>query len=207
MAKDYKFQKGDRVQVTSWCQSQGKIGTVTLCWHNIYNRNIYYAVKLDNGNSHNYNELSLALASTNKQNNITNKGDNEMITGNYKIAMVKFVKGTNTTKGYAFALFDDSVCVDDLVLCDTENGYNVAKVTEIISKDDYEGCNVTKEIVCKVDFTAFEQRKENRAKATKLKGEMDKKMKEMQELTLYEMMAEKSPELAEMLKQYKTLMN
>ena len=35
---------------------------------------------------------------------------------------------------------------------------------------------------------------------------MDKKMKEMQELALYEMMAEKSPELKEMLDNYKALM-
>ena len=201
MAKKYIFQKNDRVQITSCCQSYGEVGTII----GIDYWCTYATVKLDNGRTRTYNTMSLVLY--NEQNNIMNKGDNEMIIGNYRIAMVKFVKGTNTTKGYAFALFDDSVCVDDLVLCDTENEYNVAKVTEIISKDDYEGCNVTKEIVCEVDFTAFEQRKENRAKATKLKGEMDKKMKEMQELTLYEMMAEKSPELAEMLKQYKTLMN
>lgn len=198
-----QFQKGDRVKVTSYCQSYGKIGTVIKCWRNDYNNNNYIEVKLEDGSTHNYNELSLISINTKKENNIT-KGDNEMITGNYKVAMVKFVQGTNTVKGYAFALFDEYVIVDDYVLCDTANGYGVAKVIDIIAKDEYDG-DVTKEIICGVDFTNFEQRKKNREEAKKLKSEMDKKMKEMQELALYEMMAEKSPELREMLDTYKGL--
>lgn len=51
-----------------------------------------------------------------------------MVTGKYKIALVNFLKGTNTTKDYAFALFDDSTNIDDCVLCDTNYGYQVAKV-------------------------------------------------------------------------------
>ena len=198
-----KFQKGDCVQVVSPCQSYGKIGTVIKWWRGNYNNNNYVEVKLDDGSTHNYNELSLILVDTNKENNIT-KGDNEMITGNYKIAMVKFVQGTNTVKGYAFALFDENINVDDCVLCDTANGYGVAKVIDIIAKDEYDG-DVTKEIICRVDFTNFEQRKKNREEAKKLKIEMDKKMKEMQELALYEMMAKDCPELAEMLETYKGL--
>lgn len=198
-----KFQKGDRVQVISYCQSHEEIGTVVKCWHNAYNNNNYVEVKLDSGSTHNYNELSLITIDTNIENNIT-KGDNEMITGNYRIAMVKFVQGTNTVKGYAFALFDEYVDVDNYVLCDTANGYGVAKVVEIIAKDEYDG-DVTKEIICGLNFVDFEQRKKNREEAKKLKSEMDKKMKEMQELALYEMMAEKSPELKEMLEAYKGL--
>ena len=198
-----KFQKGDCVQVVSPCQSYGKIGTVIKWWRGNYNNNNYVEVKLDDGSTHNYNELSLISINTNKENNIT-KGDNEMITGNYRIAMVKFVQGTNTVKEYAFALFDEYVGVDNYVLCDTANGYGVAKVIDIIAKDEYDG-DVTKEIICGLNFVDFEQRKKNREEAKKLKSEMDKKMKEMQELALYEMMAEKSPELKEMLDAYKGL--
>ena len=198
-----KFTKGDRVRVESHCQSYGQHGTVIkyINYPSWYDTK-YVEVRLDNGIKNSYNEKSLVLA--NKQNNII-KGDNNMLVGNYRVAMVKFVQGTNTVKGYAFALFDNDIEVGDLVLCDTSNGYSVAKVEEIISKADYEGTTVTKEIICKVDFTEFNNRKENRAKATKLKAEMDKKIKEMQELTLFEMMAEKSPELKEMLEAYKGL--
>lgn len=199
------FKKGDRVRVTSWCQSYGEVGTVVKCWRGTYNNNNYAEVRLDNGHTHNYNELSLILIDSNQENNITDKGDNEMITGNYRVAMVKFVQGTNTDKKYAFALFEDYISVDEYVLCDTAHGYSVGKVIEIINKDEYEGVEITKEIISPINFYYFEQRKKNREEAKKLKSEMDKKMKEMQELALYEMMAEKSPELKAMLEQYKDL--
>lgn len=195
-----KFKIGDKVLVISECQTRGCVGVVEGMdyWHT------YITVKFDSGFKRTYNKNSLKLY--NEENNITNKGDNEMITGNYRVAMVKFVQGTNTTKEYAFALFEDYINVDNYVLCDTAHGYSVGKVVEIINKDEYEGADVTKEIICPVYFVDFEQRKKNREVAQKLKSEMDKKMKEMQELALYEMMAEKSPELKEMLDNYKALM-
>lgn len=131
-------------------------------------------------------------------------GNNNMIEGNYDIAIVKFIQGANATKGYAFALFDNDIGVDDFVLCDTAYGYNVARVIEVMPQDTYEG-KVTKEIICKVDFADFETRKANREKAKKLKAEMDKKIKNLQEVAVYEMMAEKCPELKEMLDAYKKL--
>ena len=203
MIRNQKFLKGDRVKIISDCQSYGKCGTVIKCWHNYCSHNNYCEVKLDNGTTHNYNELSLILI--NEQNNITEGVNKNMLMGNYKVAMVKFVQGTNTTKGYAFALFDNDIKVDDTVLCDSATGYGVAKVTDIIEQKDYEGTQVTKEIICKVDFTAYETRKENRKKAQNLKVQMDKKINEMKELALYEMMAKDCPELAEMLNTYKGL--
>ena len=202
MGKIYikEFKIGDKVLVTSECQTQGWVGVVEGMdyWRN------YVTVKFNGGVKRTYNKNSLKLY--NEENNIINKGDNEMITGNYRVAMVKFVQGTNTTKEYAFALFEDYMNVNEYVLCDTAYGYSVGKIVEIISKDEYEGTEITKEIICGVYFDNFEQRKKNREEAKKLKSEMDKKMKEMQELALYEMMAEKSPELKEMLDTYKALM-
>ena len=201
-----KFQKGDKVRVISDCQSYGKQGVVVrYVNYPIWYTCKYVEVKLSSGGRRTYNESSLSLININQENNITNKGDNEMITGNYRVAMVKFVQGTNTDKKYAFALFEDYISVDEYVLCDTAHGYSVGKVIEIINKDEYEGVEITKEIISPINFYYFKQRKKNREEAKKLKGEMDKKMKEMQELALYEMMAEKSPELKEMLEQYKNL--
>lgn len=206
MGKIYikEFKIGDKVLVTSECQTQGWVGVVEGINNPYWGNSTYVTVKFNGGLKRTYNKNSLKLY--NEENNITNKGDNEMITGNYRVAMVKFVQGTNTTKEYAFALFEDYMNVNEYVLCDTAYGYSVGKIVEIISKDEYEGAEVTKEIVCGVYFDNFEQRKKNREEAKKLKSEMDKKMKEMQELALYEMMAEKSPELKEMLDNYKALM-
>lgn len=137
------------------------------------------------------------------------KENNDMsVKGNYNVALVKFVQGLNTTKNYAFALFDDTVWVNDTVLVDTANGYGVAIVSEIHNKSDYEelGCSLpTKEVICKIDFTAFDERKAKREKAIKLKNDMDKMVKSLQEIAVFELLAEKSPELKAMLDEYKSI--
>ena len=130
-----------------------------------------------------------------------------MLIGTYNVAMVKMLQGVNTTKEYAFALYDEKVNVDDLVLCDTQYGYAVARVVNIMPLEEYEGVNITKEVICKVDFDDFEKRKDAKRRAKKLKSSMDKIVKELQDIALVELMAEKSPELKSMLDKYKELMH
>lgn len=65
--------------------------------------------------------------------------------------------------------------------------------------------NITAEVICKVDTSAYENRVLKRKKAEKLKKEMDKMIKAMDESKKYEMYAEESQELAEMLNEYKSL--
>ena len=200
------FKHGDKVRITrEGIKTCGCSGVVV---HHYLGANVV-TVRTPMG-TFDYNPRSLKpLNEKDEQNNINNninEGDNTMI-GNYYVAMVKFIQGTNTTKEYAFALFDTNIVIDDYVLCDTQNGYGVAKVIKIMPKSEYEGVKITREIICKVDFADFEKRKENRAKAIKLKTDMDKKIKEMQELAIFEMMAKESPELKEMLDTYKDLMN
>ena len=127
------------------------------------------------------------------------------VKGNYNVAMVKFIQGYNTSKEYAFALFDNDTDVGDYILCDTSQGYNVGKVTKIIPQNEYSGCTVTKEIICKIDFTEFEKRKELRKQKEVLKKQMDKMVKDNQELFLYQALADKNPEMAAMLEAYKAL--
>lgn len=125
-----------------------------------------------------------------------------MVTGNYRIAIVNFLKGSNTTKGYSFALFDSSITVDDIVLCDTSVGYQVAKVIDIVEQLNYNGVDVTKEIICKVDFSNFQKRIEERKRKVELKAKMDAMVKDDKELMLYQMLAEKNPVMKEMLDEY-----
>ena len=63
-----------------------------------------------------------------------------------------------------------------------------------------------REIVCKVDMSAFEERKAKAAQLVELKARMDSKVQQLQKAAVYEMLAEKDPELAEMLKAYKELL-
>ena len=123
---------------------------------------------------------------------------------NYRIAMVTFLNGGNP-KEYAFACFDDSLIVGEHVLCDTSNGYHVAKIVDFRAKEFYSGVPATKEIICRVDFTEFEDRKRIRKERNMLKAEMDRLVSQNQEMIIYQAIAEKNPEMAEMLEHYKKL--
>lgn len=203
MGFEHMFVVGDRVRVISDCRTYLKVGTVINIFTNRWNKNNYASVRLDNGASNNYNELSLQkighvdLATNNKENNMALKG-------NFRVAVVKHIQGYDVNKEYGFALFDSDINDGDLVLCDNSNGYTVAKVVRIESQVDY-GKDVTREIICKCDFTNFNNRKFMREKQKALKAQMDKMVKENQDLILYQAIAEKNPDMKALLDQYKAL--
>ena len=99
------FVVGDRVRVISDCRTYLKVGTVIKTFTNRWNNNNYVSVILDNGVSNNYNELSLEKIGHVE---LTKENENmsKEVQGNYCVAMVRFVNGTDTTKRYAFALFE-----------------------------------------------------------------------------------------------------
>ena len=123
------------------------------------------------------------------------------VTGNYDVATVNFLTGYNTDKEYIFALFDSTIVVGDYVVCDTKD-YSVARVMNIQPKGDE---LPTKEIICKVDFSDFLQRKSDRELKAKLKREMDMLISEDRDLVLYQALADKNPKMAELLNEYKSL--
>lgn len=199
--KNLLFPIGAEVEVIKEdLQSYGLIGVVVR--HPIQYSNCV-VIRFDNWDNRGTKELYI------NKNNLRLKGETKEMSevkGNYNIAIVNFLQGTNLTKKYSFALFDGSIQVNDYVLCDTAYGYNVAKVVDIAFKEEYEGEKVTKEIICKVDFTEFEKRKELRKRKESIKKQMDKMVKDNQELVLYQMLAEKNPDMALMLEEYKQLM-
>lgn len=195
----WDIKSGDRVVVVEpSLMSYNQIGTV------ISHDSNAALIRFDNWREQGEKELILLKSRLMKINN--KDSDNIMeVKGNYRVAIVRHISGTNTTKEYAFALFDTWIHEDDLVLCDTAQGYQAAKVISIVPKDEYSGCTVTKEIVCKLDFSNFNERKERRKQKESLKKQMDKMIHDNQELILYQALAEKSPEMAEMLAAYKSL--
>ena len=81
-------------------------------------------------------------------------------------------------------------------------------VRKIISQDEYTRSGnppVTREVICRVDFKAFEGRIEARKQRELLKKKMDKLVRDNQELILYQAIADKNPEMAALLDQYKAL--
>jgi hypothetical protein len=135
--------------------------------------------------------------------------ENIMLSQNedFKVAGVKFLSGSNQDKEYYYALFADNadVQVGDLVVVQTE--HHGLALAQISSLDDTDKNKVqcSREIVSVVDTSAFEKRKAQREARAKLKKEMDKRVSELQETALYELLAEKDPALAAMLADYKKI--
>ena len=124
---------------------------------------------------------------------------------NYITADVAFLNGTNADKTYHYALYDSAIQPEDIVVVQT--GHHGLAVARVVALGEPNGpVSHGREIVCKVDMSAFEDRKSKAAQLVELKARMDSKVKQLQKAAVYEMLAEKDPELAEMLKTYKELL-
>lgn len=133
----------------------------------------------------------------------TTKEEKPMLPG-YKTASIQFLEGRNIEKTYFYALYDESVQPDDTVVVTTgDTGLALAKVVFIGGPARYVTDN--REIVCKVDLSAWEDRKAKAEKLLQLKEEMDERVKAYQATALYELAAEKDPDLKALLDMYKSL--
>lgn len=202
------FQRGDKVKVINKSlKTYGRIGTV--CFVSGFKG--HPTIQVDFGDvTLTYKKRNVQKI-TSEQEIQNNKGDNDMLMGNYTVCKIRFIEGTNTNSEHYYALYDDNICVDDYVVVKSANhGLGLAIITNIIPDGCVEQkmrdcCNEGREVVSAFNMDAYNERVKNRKKARDLKKEMDKKMKEMQELAMFEMMAEKNPELKEMLEAYKEL--
>lgn len=210
------FHEGDIVKVKkSGLWSTGRKGTVIKVTQTRVDVNFdsgFYGKMLT------FKPSSLELLILNPNNstceykNYNKKGENNMLMGNYnKICTIKFIEGTNTNREYYYACYDDNIGLDDYVVVKSANhGFGLAKVVDVIGDADInqmmrDYCNEGREIISAFDMCAYEDRVEKRKKAKQLKADMNKKMKEMQELAMFEMMAKENPDLKEMLDAYKEL--
>ena len=127
------------------------------------------------------------------------------ITGDFKVAKIKFLNGTNTCTEYEYAMFDDYEVGDTVVVASANHGLGIAKISAIITKEQAATKIFEREIVTKVDMETYENRKKNRNRLNELKNKMDKRFNELNKIALFEMMAEKDTELKGMLEEYKNL--
>lgn len=123
----------------------------------------------------------------------------------FSVATIKFLDGSNTGRGYAYALYDSNIATGDLVVVNT--GHHGMALAKIDALNEMDGADVKygREVICKVDLTAFNERKEKAKRIAALEKQMQTKIAEVQTAALYEMMAERSPELRAMLDEYKML--
>ena len=148
--------------------------------------------------------------------------ESSMLEGNYKIALCRFldtktsppsagdwdslVTGEPCGKQYAYAAFpEDEIGRFNYALVIANGDLKVVAVEDIIDKAEWDGADVTKELICRVNPEPYKHRKECRKQAKKLKNQMDKIVKESQSVLIYETLAKNNPVLAAMLDQYKNL--
>ena len=160
-------------------------------------------VRFDTGEIYRLRKLNLVK--------INESEDNDMakLEGYYAVAGTK--EGCYGKK-YFYAIYDDGkvyVAGDKIVVSGANKG--VLTIEEILTPDEC-NANITAEVICKVDTSAYDKRVEERKEkaerkkeADKIKKQMDKMIIEMDQTKRYEMYASDNPELAEKLKAYKEL--
>lgn len=148
---------------------------------------------------------------------INESEDNNMakLEGYYAVAVTEEGLGYNK-RNYYYAIFDDGNIykVGDQVIVSGSNN-DVLEIKDIITLEEAKEKgrkDITAEVICKVDTSAYDKRVEERKEAAerkkeadKIKKQMDKMVEEMDKNKMYESYARFNPELAKKLKAYKEL--
>lgn len=110
--------------------------------------------------------------------------------------------------GYLYALYDNSIGEGDIVLCCTgHHGHVIGQVRNVINTWSEDAkVEYGREIICKIDYTAFEERQAKLKRIDTIKKTMAKKKAELDELAVYELLAKQSPEMANLLSELKELL-
>lgn len=109
-------------------------------------------------------------------------------------------------KDYYYALYDDDIKEGDSVLVTgTAQGtiYTVKEIFDVSDPSVYQ--NITAEIICKVDLSAYEKRVETRKKVVEIRKQMEKKKKEIESRKTDDYYASLDPEYASMLEELREL--
>lgn len=210
-----KFNLGDKVRITSCAEYDGKFyqmnGLVVrvlfgsedyqigVCFENITNSRSQYgcfwfpAKHLSKNTS--YNPCRKPDFKSNKE---------VSLMPGYKPVLISFLNGTNKNRTYTYACYDE-VKKDDLVAVMT--GHHGKTLACVVDPDptDPEPVQYGREVIAVIDTSAYDARQANARKAAELRAQMDKRVRELQQVNLYEMMAARDPEMKAMLDEFKTL--
>ena len=205
------FKEGVRVEVVR-CTSykkhnyKGKLGTVVRNQYGQYGKIV---VDLDTemnpyGCSGYFyfkpHELSLVnecnndiLEEDNMQNNVINY---------VNIAKIQYLDNSKPSV-HNYANFDSTLKKGDLCVVKSLNhGLGLARVVDIIEQNDIQ---TPREIVAKVDTQDYDFRVAARKDAAELKAKMKERAKQLQDIALYQMLAEKDADMQDLLNRYQSL--
>lgn len=189
----------------------GKTGTIVRPGYRTANDEFVIGVKIDGkiNFSSSYKAFWFAPDELKELDNNNTLLEETIMFGNYVRAGIRFLNNYKYAQSdieYQYALYDENIGVGDTVVVKTANhGFALATVATVSD----EGLDLVKkgrEIVAKVDFTAFTERHDRIEKMAVIKAKLDKKVKELQNFAVYEMLAEKDEDLKQMLSEYKDLL-
>lgn len=127
--------------------------------------------------------------------------------GKYKRAEIKFLEEHKGDALYPYALYDDLISVGDTVVVKTgHHGFALAEVTNI-SEDGLGAINHGREIISYVDFRAYNSRREKEKRLNMIEQIVLEKARNTQFMTTFEMLAEKDTAVAELLAEYKNILD
>lgn len=157
-------------------------------------------VRFDTGEIYRLRKLNLIKLNESEDNNMAK------LEGYKAVAVTK--EGCYEKK-YFYAVYDDGkvyVAGDKIVVSGANKG--ILTIEAILTPEECDK-NITAEVICKVDTSAYDKRVEERKEkaerkkeADKIKKQMDKMITEMDQTKRYEMYARDNPELAEKFKAY-----
>lgn len=199
---------GFRVRVL-YGPAQGHVGTVKAC----YDSKNSIAVQLDDATNFKskygyfyFRRTDLELVGENDEDTITtDKGGETMQTiSNYvNIAVIRFLNDDVPFRNFEYANFDPTLKAGDLcVVKSAHHGLGLAEVEEIRAET---GKELNREVVTKIDDSAYRYRVEQREQAALLKEKMQQRAKQLQDIVLYQTLAKDDPEMFELLKSYQAL--
>lgn len=150
-----------------------------------------------------FKAVELALVDEN-ENEIVEEKNMEKITNYLNAARVKPVNRNHIQDGvHYYANFDPDLKSGDICVVATDDKYfSIVEVVDIVDRVDSE---LTREVVAKVDVEPYEFRLKSRAKAAELKTKMEARAKQLQDIALYQMLAENDPDMAALLNEYKNI--
>ena len=152
-----------------------------------------------------FKTIHLNIPTVEKENEMNTYNTNAY-KGKFRVVTIQFLDNDKYEINYR--LYDDGFEYkegDMVVVKSAHHGWTIAKIKFIFDEDSSVTADENREIICPIDTSKFLERDQKAKEISKLKREMDKKVKELQGIALYEVMAQHSPELRDMLIQFKEL--
>lgn len=150
--------------------------------------------------------LQSDLKKESNMNTNMNTYDSNAYKGRFRIALIQFLDGSECKVNYR--VYDDGFEYKEgnlVIVKPAHHDMTIARIKSLYDYDNIFPHDENREVVCPIDISKYQERCNKAKEISKLKREMDKKVKELQGVALYEMMAQHSPELRDMLTQFKEL--